>query len=294
MSSNEQRREAAKDQLTRRNERAVVRAKRRKRVIIFSSIGLVVAVLVAGGVVWWNKHEAAVEAAHKADVRAHTCAYKPKKAERKQLPKSKRVGTPPNPYGTPKQGTVPVRFDTNRGAIPVTLDRSKAPCTVQSLKHLVDNHFYDDTKCLQEVNAPKPVRMQLLECGAPTGKGGGAGYTSPDELKAVQQLKDAPKAIRKKVQGQPVKVYPRGSVVMANDGKNSNSSQFFFVFGDTYLPPKFNLVGTVGDKGLRTLEKISDAGITPGKNRMTGQPTPEQGKPKKDVTVTEARTASPS
>lgn len=294
MSTNEQRREDAKSQLARRNERAAIRAKRRKRLITFSLLGLVVAVLAAVGVVWWNKHEASVEAAHKADVRAHTCAYKPKKAESKQLPKSKRVGTPPNPYGTPSKGTVPVRFDTNRGAIPVTLQRSKAPCTVQSLKHLVEKHFYDNTKCLQEVNAPKPVRMRLLQCGAATGKGGGAGYTSPDELKAVKQLKDAPKAIRRKVQGQPVKIYPRGSVVMANDGKNANSSQFFFVYGDTYLPPKFNLVGTIGDKGLRTLEKIGDAGIIPGKDQMTGRPTPGQGKPKKDVTVTKARTVSSS
>ena len=36
---------------------------------------------------------------------------------------------------------------TNQGDIPLTLDRAKAPCTVQSIEHLVKEKFYDGTTC---------------------------------------------------------------------------------------------------------------------------------------------------
>lgn len=289
MATNEERRAAAKRKLSDRNERAELRAKRRKRIMTFSAIGLVIVVLVVLGIVWWNNHQANVRAARAADIRANTCAYKVKDSERKKLPKNKQVGLPPNPYGTPKQGTVSVNFATSSGSIPVTMDRSKAPCTVQSLKHLIDKGFYDNVKCHREVNAPEPFPARLLQCGDPLGTGaGGPGYTSPDEL--PKDLKSAPPEVVKQAGGQKVSVYPRGTIAMANNpqSKNSNGSQFFLVYGDTYLPPNFNVFGKVSEEGLNTLDAIAKKGIKPMPDPQTGQPSPYDGEPKEPVTITKA------
>ncbi|WP_031465705.1 peptidylprolyl isomerase [Sciscionella sediminilitoris] len=293
MPTNEQRRASAKRKLAHRNERAAIRAKRRKRLLIFSALGLVVVVLVVVGIVWWNNHQAKVRAEREADIRAHTCAYKANEAEKKQLPKNKQVGLPPNPYGTPKKGTVQVDFQTTAGPIPVTMDRAKAPCTVQSIQHLLDKGFYDNTKCHREMVAEqKPLSAGILQCGDPLGTGaGGPGYTSPDEL--PKDLKNPPPEVVKlaQAQGQQMRVYPRGTIAMANSGKNTNGSQFFLVFKDTYLPPNYNVFGTIGEEGLRTIDAVAKAGIKPSTDPQTGQPTPGDGAPKKPVTITKATAA---
>lgn len=292
MPTNEQRRAAAKRKLQRRNERQVLRVKRRKQIMIFSAIGVVVIALAVVGIVYWNKHEAKVEAAQLAAYKAATCEYKANKEEASQLPKGKNVGLPPNPNPKPKTGTVAVTLNTTAGPIPITMKRAEAPCTVQSLAYLVEKKFYDNVKCHRETNSSTPMPLKVLQCGDPTGTGGGGpGYTSPDEL--PKNLKTAPLSpqLMQQVQqsGSPTPVvYPRGSIAMANSGPNSNGSQFFLVYGDSYLPPNYNLFGTISPEGLATLDKIAKAGITPGTDPQTGQPTPNDGPPKKPVTITTA------
>jgi peptidyl-prolyl cis-trans isomerase B (cyclophilin B) len=84
-------------------------------------------------------------------------------------------------------------------------------------------------------------------------------------------------------------VYPAGTVAMANSGQpNSGGSQFFLVYKDSQLPPDYTVFGTITPAGMDVLNKITAAGIIPGADPSSGQPTPNDGKPKNAVTITQA------
>jgi peptidyl-prolyl cis-trans isomerase B (cyclophilin B) len=187
-------------------------------------------------------------------------------------PPAAPVDVPPDPTPTPNTGTLAVALKTNNGDIPLTLDRAKAPCTVQSFEHLVKAKFYDNTPCHRMVSADN---FKVLQCGDPTGTGsGGPGYNIPDEKPT--DLKPAPDP--------STSIYPRGVVAMAKgNGPNTGGSQFFLVFGDTYLAPNYTIFGTVGGPGLAVLDKIGAAGVDD-----SGAPGSGDGKPKLATTITQA------
>lgn len=289
MPTNEQRRVAAKRKLERQLERKAQRTKRRKKIWIGSGVIVVVIALVVVGIVLWNRHKDAVAAEQAAEYRAHTCAYT--SAPLDPAPKGKDVGLPPNPYPTPRTGLVKATMVTSQGDIPLVLDRAQAPCTVQNIVHLITKKFYDNTRCHRLTSTDM---LKVLVCGDPAGQGhGGPGYTIPDEKPTG--LKNAPSAIEQQAAqtGTTVSTYPRGTIAMANTGQpNSGGSQFFFVYGDSYLPPNYTVFGTVDAAGLSTLDKIVKNGIFPGQSQdpVTGQPVtdPKDGQPKIPVTVISA------
>jgi len=179
-------------------------------------------------------------------------------------PNAKDVGLPPDPAPTPATGTVPVTFASNRGAIVITLDRSKAPCAVQSLLYLVGKKFFDKTPCPRVTGAK--AGLFVLQCGDPSGTtGGGPTY----------QYKAEP----------PKTGYVAGTVAMANSGQpNTTGSQFFIVYQDSKsLPKDYSLVGTV-TRGLDVVKKVAAAGDD-GSNQAGG------GKPKLPITFLTVRTA---
>src|SRR5258707_1720882 len=95
-----------------------------------------------------------------------------------------------------------VGLNTSRGLIVLELDPKIAPNTVNNFVYLAQQHFYDGMKFHRVV--PKFV----IQTGDPKGDGsGGPGYKFNDE----------------KVQGD----YTQGCVAMANNGVNTNGSQFF-------------------------------------------------------------------
>ena len=52
------------------------------------------------------------------------------------------------PTGTaPNTGTQVMTVDTNLGAIKVTMDLAKSPCTAASFSYLASKKFFDGTKC---------------------------------------------------------------------------------------------------------------------------------------------------
>ncbi|MPZ83854.1 MAG: peptidylprolyl isomerase [Actinophytocola sp.] len=278
MPSNEQRRQAAKRKLERQLARRAERTKRRR----VWGVGLTVIVVVAVvGLVYWlanlgpEDSEASTNPTDTESAGETTdgpCAY----AESAADTPPKDVGMPEDPAETPKTGTVKVTLKTNQGEIPVTLDRAKAPCTVQSIEHLVKEKFYDGTTC-HRITAS--AGLKVLQCGDPKGDGtGGPGYSIPDEL--PQDLTDAPAD----PSGQPLKLYERGMLAMANGGPNTGGSQYFMVYDDSTLPPNYTVFGEVSESGLKIIDKIAKAGITPGNS-------PEDGAPKSPVQVESATVA---
>ncbi len=279
MPSNEQRRQAAKRKLERQLVRRAERAKKRR----VWGVGLTVLVVVAVvGLVFWlsnlgpddstaDPKPSDAEAAGKTT--DGPCAYKENAAEKPE----KDPGMPEDPADTPKKGTVNVDLKTSQGDIGLALNREKAPCTVQSMEHLVKEKYFDGTKCHRLTAS---AGLKVLQCGDPKGDGtGGPGYSVPDEL--PQDLADAPAA---QSGGQPLKVYERGMLAMANAGPETGGSQFFIVFGDSTLPPSYTVFGEVTESGLKVVDKIAKGGITAGNS-------PEDGAPKLPVDIESATIA---
>jgi peptidyl-prolyl cis-trans isomerase B (cyclophilin B) len=289
--SNEQRRQAAKRKLERQLARRAERARRRRRMaVLFSVIGVVI---VAAGLVTIftvahhsssstaapaNGSSPSSSAAAPAQTTHGACKYTSTPSQ--PAPQGKDVGLPTDPAQTPKTGTVSLDLKTSQGDIPLTLDRAEAPCTVQSMEFLAQKKFFDNTPCHRLTSTDG---LKVLQCGDPTGSGsGGPGFTIPDEK--PKTLKAAPASA-----GQGADVYPRGTLAMANTGQpNSGGSQFFLVYGDSYLPPDYTVFGTISATGLSTIDKIAAGGITPGQNPETGAADPTDGKPKLNVTITTA------
>jgi peptidyl-prolyl cis-trans isomerase B (cyclophilin B) len=277
--SNEQRRQAAKRKLERQLARRAERAKRRR----IWGVGITVIVVIAAvGLVYWlvnlgpGDSEASTSPDESSSATPKTtkgaCGY----AENAQEKPPKDPGMPDDPAETPKDGTLKLTLKTNQGDIPLTLDRAKAPCTVQSMAHLVDKKYFDGTTCHRLTAS---AGLKVLQCGDPLGTGGGGpGYSIPDELAAAQALPQGPPG----QDGSPSVTYPRGAVAMANAGPSTGGSQFFLVYGDSTLAPNYTLFGTVDAAGLTTLDKIAAGGLTPGQNG------PEDGTPKNPVEITSA------
>jgi peptidyl-prolyl cis-trans isomerase B (cyclophilin B) len=184
------------------------------------------------------------------------------------------VSLPPDPTPTPNRGMVRVLLATNRGLLPLTLDRAKAPCAVQSFLHLARSRFYDFSPCHRLTNY---LTLQVLQCGDPTGTGDrGPGYRYKDELPT-----DLPVAPG----NSNARIYPRGTVAMANAGPDTNGSQFFLVIADSQLRPAYSVLGTVDRTGLQTLDRVAAGGITPA----AGDPAPLDGAPMLKTTILVAR-----
>jgi peptidyl-prolyl cis-trans isomerase B (cyclophilin B) len=187
-------------------------------------------------------------------------------------PAVRPISLPPDPSKTPSRGKVLVLVVTNKGIIDLTLNRAQAPCTVQSFLHLVRHDFYDRTICHRLTAYPT---LKVLQCGDPSGTGeGGPGYKYKDELPTdLQPWPDDPTGVRK--------IYPRGTLAMANAGPATNGSQFFLVQTDSRLRADYSIFGSIGRTGLATLDRIAAGGIAP----TPEDPAPIDGAPARPVNI---------
>ena len=208
---------------------------------------------------------------------AGPCAYTPLEDQTY----STWVGLPQDPRHTPDHGTVRITLRTDHGDIPLELDRALAPCTVQNFAFLTHRKYFDDTSChrLTAYRTP-PAALSVLQCGDPLGTGwGDPGYSFKDELASARALENWP--------GFPDgsrKVYPRGTLAMANGGPDTNGSQFFLVYEDSRLRPDYTVFGHVTEAGMQVLDEIAAGGIDPGT-----EGTPEDGAPANPVTILRAK-----
>ena len=185
------------------------------------------------------------------------CAYNAE-AQGGSVPKKVKAPSVKNVVET---GTVNVVLKTNQGQITLSLDRAKAPCTVNSFVSLAKQKYFDKTPCHRLTTAG----IFVLQCGDPAGTGsGGPGYAFADEGLPAGQTNPVP--------------YRAATVAMANAGPGTNGSQFFIVYKDTQFPPNYTIFGKV-TKGLDLVQKIAKAGAV-----KAGAPA-EDGAPTKPVTI---------
>ncbi|WP_067813985.1 peptidylprolyl isomerase [Nocardia inohanensis] len=274
MPSNEQRRAAAKRKLERQLANRAQRARKRKQLTIAASALGVVVVVAAGGLIWFltkgddsstaakDTPEASLASAPpkaKAKPAAVNCGYRDS-----QQPADRPV-TKPGAENVSTTGQAKATMQTSQGAIGLTLDAAASPCTVNSFETLAKAKFFDGTSCHRLTTGEG---LKVLQCGDPTGTGnGGPGYEFDNEYPTDQYSAQDP-ALQSPV------AYKRGVIAMANanygvgstgtDGKGTNGSQFFLVYGDSQLPPQYTIFGTIDDAGLATLDKVAGQGVRGG------------------------------
>jgi peptidyl-prolyl cis-trans isomerase B (cyclophilin B) len=125
----------------------------------------------------------------------------------------------------------------------------------------------------------------LLQCGDPGDTGsGGPTYQYVDENLPVEaapapdpSATPSPGATENPNAGKGF--YSRGTVATWNVGPGTNGSQFFIVYKDTYLDPRYSRFGTV-TKGMEFVDNIAKEGAFDGE----GKPTTD-GRPKTDVII---------
>jgi cyclophilin family peptidyl-prolyl cis-trans isomerase len=134
-------------------------------------------------------------------------------------------------------------LETNRGDLKIELFTKSAPLHVLSTVYLTRLGFYDDLKF------HRIIPDFMAQGGDPTGTGkGGAGYQYGGEFDPELSHNKA------------------GIVSMANGGPDTDSSQFFIMFGSAVrLNGRHTIFGKLTDDGKSILSKIERAGTKSGK-----------------------------
>jgi len=139
--------------------------------------------------------------------------------------------TTPTASGNPLDNTVYMDLKDSCRVI-IQLAPDKAPVTVARIKELVGKGFYDG------IVFHRVIEGFMAQTGDPTGSGmGGSGKQLPDEYPTTS------------------KPYTEGTLAMANAGPGTSDSQFFIMFNDYPLPPKYTVFGKV-TKGMDCINKI--------------------------------------
>ena len=149
-------------------------------------------------------------------------------------------------YPDPKVAMVDRIFtlNTNCGEIVFKAFGKKAVSTVVAMSFLAKSGYFDHSLCHRITTSG----IFVLQCGDPTASGsGGPPFSYRDENLPI----DAPNN------------YPAGTIAMANSGPNTNGSQFFIVYKDTYLPPTYTIWGVV-TQGLDIVKRIATSGVLGG------------------------------
>jgi peptidyl-prolyl cis-trans isomerase B (cyclophilin B) len=166
---------------------------------------------------------------------------------------SARPATPPPTNGVPTSGTISYVLAMTNGEVTITLDRTKAPCTVNSFVSLADQGYFDNTKCHRLADSG----IFVLQCGDPTGTGnGGPGYEFADETDGTES-------------------YTEGVVAMANGGPGTNGSQFFLVWADSTSldqTPNFTIFGNMNKASRDVVASMAGEGQDGSNADGTGRP----------------------
>lgn len=185
-----------------------------------------------------------------ASTEGTTCAYKAAETP------GEAVEPPP---ATPGELPAQAELVTSAGTMTIALNAEAAPCAVNSFASLAEQGYFDGSSCHRLTTQG----LFSLQCGDPTGTGkGGPGYAFGSETTGEE-------------------TYPRGTVAMAPFAPDDNGSQFFLIYQDSELAPKYTILGTLDDEGLQALDAVAEAGTTTGD---------VDGEPRSAVTIDSAMT----
>jgi peptidyl-prolyl cis-trans isomerase B (cyclophilin B) len=172
---------------------------------------------------------------------------------------------PPPSTDVPTGGTISYVLAMTNGKVTITLDRTKAPCTVNSFVSLANQGYFDNTRCHRLADSG----IFVLQCGDPTGTGkGGPGYEFANETDGTES-------------------YTEGTVAMANGGPGTNGSQFFLVWADSTsldANPNFTIFGTMDKASRDVVASMAEEGQDGSNSDGTGRPN----NPSEITTVTRA------
>jgi peptidyl-prolyl cis-trans isomerase B (cyclophilin B) len=126
-----------------------------------------------------------------------------------------------------------ILITTSRGDIEILLYGDEAPCAVKSILTLAENGFYDG------LNFHRVVPGFVIQGGCPRGDGwGDAGYLLRNEVNMHR--------------------YERGTVGMADSGKDTAGSQFFITHtAQPHLNGRYVVVGKV-TRGMQVVDAIEE------------------------------------
>ncbi|MER7584954.1 peptidylprolyl isomerase [Kitasatospora sp. NPDC097691] len=270
VSSEQRRRQLAREKYERQMERRVEAAAARKRRNTVLGASLAVVVLAGGGTLIatgaFSSDDKDKASAASSPQAAPTQAAEPTAPTRKPVegctdpapgaPNGKKWQAEPAMSIDPG-ASYTMALDTNCGKVTIALDAAKAPHTVNSFSFLAGEKYFDHTKCHRLTTDG----IYVLQCGDPTASATVPGGTGDPGYKfADENLTGA--------------TYPAGTVAMANSGPGTNGSQFFLVYKDTKLSPNYTPFGKISG-GLDVVQKIAAAGT------LEGSP---DGHPMADVT----------
>ena len=160
-----------------------------------------------------------------------------------KVPTDKRTGTLPDKK-TAAGKTFIATVTTNCGVITIELDGTKAPQTVASFLSLAKTGYWADSPCHRLTTQG----IFVLQCGDPTGTGGGTpGYG--------YGVENAPADF----------TFAPGTLAMARTSDpKSNGGQFFIVYKQTVLQDAtgYSIFGKI-TSGMDIVDKIAAAGATP-------------------------------
>lgn len=265
MSSTKDQRAAARARLEREMAQRAEDARRRRKLRVSIASGLSV-LLVAAGTVWLVL---ALTGDDKGTAQATaTCTWNDVAPEEAS---SVTVDASKPPVNPPKSGTDTMTITTNFGAIDISIDRAKVPCTAASMEFLGNKGFYDGSKCHRMFDG-------VLQCGDPSARGDGwretDGTGGPSYRFASENLPPADQHPS----------YPTGVLAMANTGApDSTGSQFFFVYKDQDLSPDYTVLGKI-TKGMDVLTAATKAGFDDAYESSAGG-----GHPKNDIILQSIR-----
>jgi cyclophilin family peptidyl-prolyl cis-trans isomerase len=164
-----------------------------------------------------------------------------------------RPVNPPPTTAVPTTGSVKYVLDMTEGKVTITLDRAKAPCTVNSFVSLAEQGYFDKTTCHRLADSG----IFVLQCGDPTGTGsGGPGYQFANETDGTE-------------------TYTRGVVAMANAGSDTNGSQFFMVWDDSTRldqTPDYTIFGRLDAPSRDVVATMAGEGQDGSNPDGTGRP----------------------
>jgi peptidyl-prolyl cis-trans isomerase B (cyclophilin B) len=245
VSSEQRRKQLAREKYLRQQQRRVqARRKGRIRIAVIATAVVVVLGSVGAFAAFDNSSKNA-KSDNAADQATPTPSKAPDPCDKpaKGKPNGKKWKKEPK-LTVDKSATYTMTMHTTCGDIDVTMDAGATPHTVNSFAFLAKENFFDHTPCHRLTTQG----IYVLQCGDPTGTGSGSpGYTIPDENLDAKSVKGG--------------TYPAGTVAMANTGqKDTGGSQFFLVYKDSPLPPKYTPFGTISDAGMKVLKKIAKAG----------------------------------